>query len=189
MPTRSQAASLPSLRRCLGLGAEQTAGSSPGSLPGCWGALLLHWGGAFGLPKLGFLEEGLSHGLPFAGWKERGIRRTNAPSPSLEQELLPANQGKLEHPEGCRRRHGCGTPTCCLVPQGQPHHVAAQPVGKAVDPLVIEPVTCCLLQLAAGQGGSEGGQGDTLTPPSVLPQAKESTITVAHSAGDDAPGR
>lgn len=74
------------------------------------------------------------------------------------------HQGKLEHPggPGCGKRHRCGTLTCRPVPQGQPHHVAAQPVGEAVDPLVIEPVACCLLQLAAGQGGGggqSGGQG------------------------------
>lgn len=47
-------------------------------------------------------------------------------------------------------------PTCRLVPQRQPHDVTAQPVGEAVDPLVVEPVPCCLLQLPAGQRGNEG---------------------------------
>lgn len=74
------------------------------------------------------------------------------PAPHWAEE----HQGKLEHPRGlgCGRRCRCGILTCRPVPQGQPHHVAAQAVGKAVDPLVIEPVTRCLLQLAAGQGGS-----------------------------------
>lgn len=47
-------------------------------------------------------------------------------------------------------------PTCRLVPQRQPHDVTAQPVGEAVDPLVVEPVPRGLLQLPAGQRGSEG---------------------------------
>lgn len=58
-------------------------------------------------------------------------------------------------------------PTCWPVPQGQPHHVAAQVVGKAVHPLVIEPVTRCLLQLTAGQGwwGQSGAGGAVCCAP------------------------
>lgn len=50
-------------------------------MPGCRGA--------FGLTELGFLEEGLSHSLPFAGWKERGTRRTTAPSPLARARAAP----------------------------------------------------------------------------------------------------
>ena len=84
-------------------------------------------------------------------------RSWSQPTPRWAEE----RQGKPEHAAGlgCRRRHRCGTPTCRLVPQGQPHHVAAQPVGEAVDPLVVEPVARRLLQLAAGQGGSGGQSG------------------------------
>lgn len=81
-----------------------------------------------------------------------------------------------EHPRwlGCGRRHHCGTPTCGPVPQGQPHHVAAQVVGKAVHPLVIKPVSRCLLQLTAGQGmvRQSGAAGALCNPPSVLPQTR-----------------
>lgn len=75
-------------------------------------------------------------------------------------------QGKLKHPRRSQPPHSrleeetwlqhlLACPTCRPVPQRQAHHVAAQPVSKAVDPLVVEPVPCCLLQLPAGQRGSE----------------------------------
>lgn len=82
------------------------------------------------------------------------------PAPHWAEE----RQGKTEHPRGlcCGKRHCRGTFTCRPVPQRQPHHVAAQPVGEAVDPLVVEPVTRRLLQLTAGEGGHEGQRGAAL---------------------------
>lgn len=153
---------------CLGHGGQQ--GFLPGPLPGCRGARLSDCRAAFMLAELGFLQEGLSHCLSFVGWKERGIRRSTAPSslPGAGAAPIPAHWAEvhwagLEHAQlGCGSRHCCGTPTCGPVPQGQPHHVAAQVVGEAVHPLVIEPVTRCLLQLTAGQrvvGAVRGGGG------------------------------
>lgn len=98
----------------------QNSSSSPVGLPRLLGALLPGCRDVFGITELCFLEEGLSHGLPLAGCKQRGLRRGSLPSTeahSLEERLFQANpdlgtgQGKLEHPGGTGwgRRHRSNT--------------------------------------------------------------------------------
>jgi len=138
-----------------------------GSAAGLWSSF---WAHQAGLSAAAFVPRSLFCWLEGERRPDRSkpiawSKGCSRPTPCRAE----TRQGKPEHPggPGCGRRHRRGTRTCRPVPQGQPHHVAAQPVGEAVDPLVVEPVARRLLQLSAGWGGRGGQSG----APGAAPRA------------------